>query len=126
MATKHKGTRHVRVLAVISPLLWMYLSPAQAETLMPAMGPTVLTTAFASLNAPYNVALEETPARPIVAPPARAPKRRYFRSSLTLPVTGDPARFKVSGLRWRMETDNLQLDGRLTDLKLSARVKIPW
>lgn len=43
-----------------------------------------------------------------------------------MPLTGDPARVKVSGLRWRMETERLQLDGRLTDLKVSARYKIPW
>ncbi len=116
----------VRVLAVISPFLWMSLSHAQAETLMPESGPTGLTAAFASLNAPYDVALMGTAARPLIAPPARAPKRRYFRSNLTLPFTGDPARFKVSGVRWRMETDTLQLDGRLTELKVSARYKIPW
>ena len=115
----------VRVLAVISPLLWFSLGPAQAETVMPVPEPATLTAAFASLNAPYDVALEAA-ARPMVAPPARAPKRRYFRSNMTLPLTGDPARFKLSGLRWRMETDILQLDGRLTDLKVSARYKIPW
>ncbi len=117
----------VRVLAVISPLLWFFLSPAQAETFAPshAPGATPLAAAFASLNAPYDVELMGT-ARPVFAPPAHAPKRRYFRSNLTLPLTGDPARFKVSGLRWRMETDSLQLDGRLTDLKVSARYKIPW
>eukprot|EP00435_Cladocopium_sp_Y103_P078754 s1_g2493.t1 len=126
MAIKHKRTWHVRVLAVISPFLWMCLSPAQAETVMPAPGPGQLTAAFASLNAPYDVALMGSAPRPIIAPPARAPKRRYFRSNMTLPLTGDPARFKVSGLRWRMETNNLQLNGRLTDLKVSARYKIPW
>lgn len=126
MAIKHERTRHVRVLAVISTFLWISLGPAEAETGPPAPGPATLAAAFASLNAPYDMQVSMTAARPVIAAPTRAPKRRYFRSNLTMPLTGDPARLKVSGLRWRIETDNLQLDGRLTDLKFSARYKIPW
>jgi hypothetical protein len=122
----------VRVLAVISTFPWIIGGPAHAETLAPWHTPpsaflaTQLSEAFAPLNARAHSDIVHRGSRPHLAAPAPAPKRRYFRSTLTMPLTGDPARIKVSGLRWRMETDRLQLDGRLTDLKVSARYKIPW
>jgi len=128
------ATRTLRVLvsAIVGALTQLGAGPVSAEEraslpLLAAIrsAPEIpridLTLPFAT-SPGFEPAARHGPARS--AP--YNPRRHFFRHSLKLPFTDIPVHMKFRGLRWRLQTGNLSLRGKLTRRAVSGTYKISW
>ncbi len=61
-----------------------------------------------------------------VSAPREAPRWSLVKSQFMLPLVNEPASLRLRGLRWRFETQNVRLSGKLNELTIAGRYKITW
>ena len=61
-----------------------------------------------------------------VSAPRKAPRWSLVKSQFVLPLVNESASIRLRGLRWRFETSNVRLSGKLNELTIAGRYKLTW
>eukprot|EP00439_Symbiodinium_sp_Y106_P090003 s1_g2539.t1 len=80
--------------------------------------------ARAGLRAP--LARDAERQRMPVSAPRKAPRWSLVKSQFVLPLINETASLRLRGLRWRFETQNVRLSGKLNEMTIAGRYKLTW
>ncbi len=78
------------------------------------------------LRAPLARDSERRIQRAPVSAPRKAPRWSLVKSQFVLPLINEPASIRLRGLRWRFETQNVRLSGKLNEMTIAGRYKLTW
>ncbi len=78
------------------------------------------------LRTPLAREAERQRQRMPVSAPRKAPRWSLVKSQFVLPLINEPASIRLRGLRWRFETSNMRLSGKINKMTIAGRYRLTW